>query len=989
MLIISTSSFGCNVFAEDNAVSADTDIEQFIEETTDIIAEYDDDRNYTVSSSGLDFQTCRLIVEQSQDFNPLNSVAVADGYKDFHIVQFENEADTKSAYEYYSRSENVTSIDIDSVVECLDYNPDNSNFDTYDVNNCMSKTIANATNIVKAKQYLLDNVSSFNNIKVAVVDSGIYKEHEALRNRFEGGYDFVDESDEDGSLDEFGHGTEVAGVIVDNTLPNVKLYSYRIVDSSGKTSTLLLINAIQKAIIDKMDIINISLSSERTRNELLEDVLAEADDSGITVVLAAGNHSININEYSIYPARYNSVITVGASSEYKSLMSFTNYGKVVQIYAPGIVVTTNNEGGYSLCIGTSFSAPCVAAECANIKTLYPNEENEHIRYRLVLGGTIKECDYSPLEKISVIDMYKSLVIDKPVIEKTPTPYITIETIDNKQYIKLNCDDKDAVIYYDLTLACDNNYRYAPNIERFSYKVYSEPIEINDSYDIYFFAKSLTKSDSEAIYYPFRLGNCENGFYCNDDGKIMFYVPSQTNADLINMVIPETIDGITVTGFDMSAMLDVFFNDDIESIVMPNTITDIPDNLFNGCTKLKSVIAPSVNSIGNNAFYQCSSLSNIIFDNITNLGENAFWSCVNLSDFPYLEHISYIPNYSFSMTNIKNLYAPECVGVGDYAFQACMNLENVYLPKANSIGDFAFNMTYNLKNVNVDSINGNQCGDYLFSNSGIKNLNIMSEQMNPNWFERCNLDYLYLPNVDSLGNLIGKERFVKRIELEKATEIYIPYKNVEMISIPSCTKTIKKTRPEIVFQGIVFGTEGSYVYDWCINEGVTFKNISQETAIITDLPTEITDADTTLTADVIGFNRTYQWYSNTVADNTTGTAIDGATSKTFVPADYPLANYYYCVVTSKDGDYAPVTITTSVTENKSYTLSDYSAYSAALASAQAIIDNPNYEDKYDIDTRTNFENLLNELILDNSKAYKQAIIDRTITCILEMITELKV
>lgn len=190
LLVISTFSIGFNVSAESNVESES--IEQFIEETTDIIAEYDDDRNYTVSSKSIDFQTCRLIVEQSQNFNPLNAVAVADGYKDFHIVQFENEADTKSAYDYYSSSEDVISVDSDAVVECFDYNPDNSNFDTYDVNNVMSQGGLNKTNIVKAKQYLLDNVTDFKDVYVAVIDSGVYKEHEAITGRFAGGYDYMD-----------------------------------------------------------------------------------------------------------------------------------------------------------------------------------------------------------------------------------------------------------------------------------------------------------------------------------------------------------------------------------------------------------------------------------------------------------------------------------------------------------------------------------------------------------------------------------------------------------------------------------------------------------------------------------------------------------------------------------------------------------------------------------------------------------------------------
>ena len=47
-------------------------------------------------------------------------------------------------------------------------------------------------------------------------------------------------------------------------------------------------------------------------------------------------------------------------------------------------------------------------------------------------------------------------------------------------------------------------------------------------------------------------------------------------------------------------------------------------------------------------------------------------------------------------------------------------------------------------------------------------------------------------------------------------------------------------------------------------------------MLTQLPEKYTNADSVLTADVIGFNRTYQWYGSFTADNTTGAPIDGAT-----------------------------------------------------------------------------------------------------------------
>lgn len=1034
MLIISTSSFEYNVFAEDNVVSADTDIEQFIEETTDIIAEYDDDRNYTVSSSSLDFQTCRLIVEQSQDFNPLNSVAVADGYKDFHIVQFENEADTKSAYEYYSRSENVTSVDIDSVVECFDYNPDNSNFDTYDVNNCMSPNTTMKTNIVSAKQYLLDNVNKFEDVYVAVIDSGVYKEHEAITGRFAGGYDYQDSSDKDGSVDTFGHGTKVAGVIIDNTLPNVKIRSYRVSDETGRSPTSIVAVAVQQAILDDVDVINLSLGTQ-SNSTVLKSAIEDAYNANINIVAASGNDSYDLNTTRIYPACYDEVIAVGGAVHSTSgvvTAYYSNYGIDVEIYAFGNVTTTNNNGGYSSVYGTSFASPCVAAECANIKTMYPDEENEYVLQRM-LDGSVYEVQMDDFEKCCFLDMYNPLVMEKPTIRATSTPYAKIIiNEDGTKTVECFCDDKDAIIYYG------SNRRY------------TEPLTYSKDVDVRFFAKSKCNRVSVNEYVMVRFGFTKDGFYCDENGIITSFVPYEYPGDPSNLIVPDKIEDIEVMGFvPMSRFGLSFFASSIysqigyslESIVIPERVTSLSFCLFNGCKNLVSVTAPGVTQIDGFALNKCSKLENLTVGDIKEIGNNSFWGVNSLKEFPDFKELTTIPKEALAHTNIESIDLTNCKSIGDYAFCACDNLKYVYAPICETVGQYSFKLseiktvimpnatqisqwafldaqaletaifpkvtqvgrnafenTYSLNHVDLSSyrstLDENMHYDdlYLFDNSGIKSIVLnVEDAVYLDIFENCHLDYIYLPYATDV-ELYHVD--CKRIELEKAEYFGCFLNQNQIAAVPSSVKEVFIGKDEnwqniVSDEYIVYGTEGTYIYNWCIENGVNFKNISQETAIITDLPMEITDADTTLTADVIGFNRTYQWYSNTVADNTTGTAIDGATSKTFVPADYPLANYYYCVVTSKDGDYAPVTITTGVTENKSYILSDYSAYSAALASAQAIIDNPDYEDKYDTDTRTNFENLLNELILDMTKSYSQTKIDRTTNSIIELINGLKV
>ena len=133
---------------------------------------------------------------------------------------------------------------------------------------------------------------------------------------------------------------------------------------------------------------------------------------------------------------------------------------------------------------------------------------------------------------------------------------------------------------------------------------------------------------------------------------------------------------------------------------------------------------------------------------------------------------------------------------------------------------------------------------------------------------------------------------------------------------------------------IYGSSGTYVEEWANKNEIKFIEVTPETAVITDLPKYYKPYMGELEADVVGFNRQYQWYANDVNSNEGGTPIEGATGKTFNPADY-YAPYYYCVVTSKDGDFDPITIKTSACENRTVKLSaDYSCVDLALSKVPA-------------------------------------------------------
>lgn len=279
LIIFGTISIGIVSLAEDSDSSSDFITEESIQEVSEMISEYDAENDYVSYSEYCEdsqadvsiedyekeyqFQTARLIVRTESELELLNSVDYSMYDNNTYIIQFENDVDAQTAYEYYSSLNSVEFVESDTIAESYDYNPDNSDFSTYDVNNVMSEKSAKNTNLIKAKQYLLDNVTDFKDVYVAVIDSGVNKEHEALKGRFIGGQNFVkvDSDITDGGYDDFGHGTKVAGVVVENTLPNVKILSYKITDSTGYTAMTNMALAVEQAILDNADVINISLGA--------------------------------------------------------------------------------------------------------------------------------------------------------------------------------------------------------------------------------------------------------------------------------------------------------------------------------------------------------------------------------------------------------------------------------------------------------------------------------------------------------------------------------------------------------------------------------------------------------------------------------------------------------------------------------------------------------------------------------------------------------
>jgi subtilisin family serine protease len=261
-----------------------------------------------------------------------------------------------------------------------------------------------------------------NEIKVAVIDSGIRYTHQDLKanmwknpNEIPGngkdddGNGYIDDiyginamrktevSRKGDPMDDNGHGTHVAGTIgaqangggeVVGVTWNVKLIALKSFGHNGKGCTEGAISCIDYAIANGAKVINASYGGPMY-SQAVHNAIKRAKDAGIFFVAAAGNDKSNNDEKAQYPANYNfdNVISVASITSSGFMSSFSNYGlKSVDICAPGSYIwSTDNENdtSYKIRYGTSMAAPHVSGVAALILSKEPTLTPSQLRKRLI------------------------------------------------------------------------------------------------------------------------------------------------------------------------------------------------------------------------------------------------------------------------------------------------------------------------------------------------------------------------------------------------------------------------------------------------------------------------------------------------------------------------------------------------------------------------------------------------------------------------------
>lgn len=161
-------------------------------------------------------------------------------------------------------------------------------------------------------------------------------------------------------INDWGHGTMVAG-LVHLVAPSAKIMPVKVFDANGGSSISLIVQGIHYAVDNGAQVINMSFSMTGS-SAALRKAIDYASSRGVILVAAAGNEGQAIT---VYPAGYNNVIAVGATDNDNLRASFSNFGSMVDLAAPGAgVITTYPMGKYAAGWGTSFSSPLVAGAAA-------------------------------------------------------------------------------------------------------------------------------------------------------------------------------------------------------------------------------------------------------------------------------------------------------------------------------------------------------------------------------------------------------------------------------------------------------------------------------------------------------------------------------------------------------------------------------------------------------------------------------------------------
>jgi subtilisin len=368
----------------------------------------------------------------------------------------------------------------------------------------------------------IDGVDDYRvDVDVAVLDTGIDRQHRDLNvvgganclqsngaSPSQRGY-YCDDS-QDGDDDHY-HGTHVAGSIaaLDNGIgvvgvaPGARLWAVKVLDAQGSGTLSGIIAGIDWVVAQgNIEVINMSLGGSGT-SSAMNSAIKSAFDSGVSVVVAAGNSNDDAKNYT--PANAPKAITVSALADFDgkagglglltcrrdqddTLANFSNQGATVDITAPGVCILSTypiEKGEYDTISGTSMASPHVAGAAA----------------LLASQGFDPQSTWDTLISTGNYDW----VDDSGDNEKEPL-----------------LDINNTAVYTPVLIATDTN---TPPTAKFAYTC----VDVNCEFD----GSSSTDSDGSTVSYHWEFGNGEMA-----KGKVVIYRYPHEGAYTVTLTVTD-------------------------------------------------------------------------------------------------------------------------------------------------------------------------------------------------------------------------------------------------------------------------------------------------------------------------------------------------------------------------------------------------------------------------------------------------------------------
>lgn len=324
------------------------------------------------SSAAFEFPRRKIIVFKQGILSELEKESLIDNLdgariKDLKLINAKAAFLTPKAEKFLAKMNGVLRIDEDVEVFALE-NPALKAIKMEIAKLQFSEVLPWGVDRIDAEK--IWSITAGDPVKVAVIDTGIDIYHPDLKANLKGGVNTI--NFKKSYNDDNGHGTHVAGILaaLDNEIgvigvgPKIDLYAVKVLDRRGSGYLSDIIEGLDWAIAQGMQVINMSLGT--TANiESFKETVQKVNAAGIVQVAAAGNDGKAVN----YPAAYPEVIAVSATDKTDTIASWSSRGQEIDLAAPGVSIYSTYKGQtYKTLSGTSMASPHVAGAAALVLT---------------------------------------------------------------------------------------------------------------------------------------------------------------------------------------------------------------------------------------------------------------------------------------------------------------------------------------------------------------------------------------------------------------------------------------------------------------------------------------------------------------------------------------------------------------------------------------------------------------------------------------------